>query len=681
MVSDAFCLLLCDTTDKVQLELIQDFALPMTATKIKQTADGQLILAAGVYPPMVKAFSTEDLSLKFKRHLDADVVTFDVLTDDFSKMVFLRADRTFEFHGRAGIYYKTRMPIFGRDMTYHYPTCDLIAVGNSNLIYRLNLEQGRFLRPLPGSSPAINVCTLNPASGILAVGGNDGVLECWDPRDRSHLAAIRLDNQFLDSVGSITDSGFAGTLNTNYVGDTVTIERSTTSPTSGITCLKFSTDGIAIACGMASGHALLYDIRMNRPLIEKDHQFDTPITDIHFHDSSRTIISSCKKIIRIWDKDTAKTFCNIEPSFDINTTHVVPNTGMIMVGGENPRMNTYYVPDLAPAPKWASFLDNMTDELEADTKQAVYQDFKFVTREELERLGVTRLIGTPYLRAQAHGYFMDFRLYRKIRDIARPDEYREYLKQRVREQMDKKRGSRISAQPAVNLGAKVNQEFLDQLAHKKGASTAEKVATDSRFARMFEDPSMAIDTKSEAYKRTNPRPFAQQLNSFEDEENENGDAHDEPEDDVMVDAYGFTDEDLGRKKENGKSGSDRKTNGKRSAADPISSKLVSKISGDYDDEDMPPKKKMRLVEASEQHDSPFAASEIKRKRLTQSFASRLATEDFDTTDTKAMTMGPLQMTFVPQADKNEKAHEKEARAIRKERNKERRSIKGIRKTY
>lgn len=662
----------------------------MTASKLRRSADGQLIFATGSYPPMVKAFSTEDLSLKFKRHLDADVVTFEVLTDDFSKMVFLREDRTFEFHGRAGIYYKTRMPIFGRDMTYHYPTCDLIAVGNSNLIYRLNLEQGRFLRPLNGSSPAINVCTLNPASGILAVGGNDGVLECWDPRDRAHLATMRIDNRFLDSIGSVADAKYA------YNGDPSSMERSATSVTSGITCLKFSNDGIAIAAGMASGHALLYDLRMNIPLLEKDHQFDTPITDIHFHDSSRTIISSCKKIIRVWDKDTAKPFCNIEPSFDINTTLVIPDTGMIMVGGENPRMNIYYVPDLAPAPKWASFLDGMTDELETDAKQAVYQDFKFLTREELDRLGVSKLIGTPYLRAHLHGYFIDFRLYRRIRDIARPDEYRDYLKQRVQEQMDKKRGSRISAQPAVRAGAKVNQEFLDKLASKKGSNAAETVATDSRFARMFQDPNMAIDTNSEAYKRTHPKTFSEQLNRFEDEDDElqarramGYEDEDEPDDEAIVDAYGFTDEDFASKKSKG-APADAKKNGKKisHSVDPISSKLIHKVASDRgitlhdnDDEFEPPNKKMRLVEASEQHDSPFAASEIKRKRLTQSFATRLATEDFDTTDSKALTMGPLQMSFLPQEDKDEKLKLKEARADRKERNKERRSIKGIKKTF
>lgn len=630
-----------------------------------------------MYPPMVKAFSTEDLSLKFKRHLDADVVNFEVLTEDYSKMVFLRSDRTFEFHGRAGVYYKTRMPIFGRDMAYHYPTCDLIAVGNSNLIYRLNLEQGRFLRPLNGSSPAINVCSLSPANGILAVGGNDGVLECWDPRDRAHLATMKIETRFMEAP-SIFDTPS---------------EHSTSSPTSGITAMRFSNDGVSIACGMASGHALLYDLRMNVPVVEKDHQFDTPITDIHFHDSSRSIISSCRKIIRVWDKDTAKTFCNVEPSFDINTTHVVPNTGMIMVGGENPRMNIYYIPDLAPAPKWAAFLDNMTDELEGDTKQAVYQDFKFITREEIERLGIGKLIGTPYLRAHMHGFFIDFRLYRRVRDIARPDEYREYLKQRVQEQMQKKRGSRIAAQPAVKLGAQVNQAYLDSLAQKKGASAASHVSGDSRFARMFQDPNMKIDTTSEAYKRTHP--FGDRLNKFESTDGENdqgaskfGYESDEIDDTgAAVDSYGFTEDDVdgALAEKNGK--------GKRTSAhqqqqqqykDPISSHAVMKSRGGRPDEygmfEPPTKKqKLRLLEASEQNDSPFQAAEEKKRRYNQSFASRLATETFDTTDSKIVTMGNLQMSFMPEADRQERRKAKAQRVERRERNKDRRSMKGIKR--
>ena len=51
-------------------------------------------------------------------------------------------------------------------------------------------------------------------------------------------------------------------------------------------------------------------------------------------------------------------------------------------------LQAYYIPTLGPAPKFAPFLDGLTEELEEDTAAAVYDDYKFVTQEELEKLGI-----------------------------------------------------------------------------------------------------------------------------------------------------------------------------------------------------------------------------------------------------------------------------------------------------
>ena len=45
---------------------------------------------------------------------------------------------------------------------------------------------------------------------------------------------------------------------------------------------------------------------------------------------------------------------------------------------------------------------------------SVYDDYQFVTRKDLEQLGLAHLIGTNLLRAYMHGYFMDVRLYKKV---------------------------------------------------------------------------------------------------------------------------------------------------------------------------------------------------------------------------------------------------------------------------
>ena len=68
---------------------------------------------------MVKCYDTQQMSEKFRRHLECEIVQFQFLSEDFSKFAFLLADRTLEFHARYGFHYRTRIPKFGRDITYH----------------------------------------------------------------------------------------------------------------------------------------------------------------------------------------------------------------------------------------------------------------------------------------------------------------------------------------------------------------------------------------------------------------------------------------------------------------------------------------------------------------------------------------------------------------------------------
>jgi ribosome biogenesis protein ENP2 len=69
----------------------------------------------------------------------------------------------------------------------------------------------------------------------------------------------------------------------------------------------------------------------------------------------------------------------------------------------------HYLPSLGPAPRWCSFLDSLTEELEESSVTEIYDDYKFVTVEQLQSLGLDHLIGTNLLRAYMHGFFMDIR--------------------------------------------------------------------------------------------------------------------------------------------------------------------------------------------------------------------------------------------------------------------------------
>ena len=62
--------------------------------------------------------------------------------------------------------------------------------GSAPEIYRLNLSEGRFLTPLPTASPAVNACGISPAHGLFGAAGEDGVLECFDLRQRAAVGTL-----------------------------------------------------------------------------------------------------------------------------------------------------------------------------------------------------------------------------------------------------------------------------------------------------------------------------------------------------------------------------------------------------------------------------------------------------------------------------------------------------------
>nr|KAG5711784.1 hypothetical protein BaRGS_023548 [Batillaria attramentaria] len=283
------------------------------------------------------------MSMKFERGLDAEVVKFIFLSDDYSKLLFLQDDRYIEFHTQFGRHHRTRIPKFGRDLSYHQTSCDAYFVG------------------------------------------------------------VR--------VGSVPE----------------------------ITSLKFR-DGLTMGLGTSTGHVLLYDIRSNKPFLTKDHMYDLPIRDITFHEPLDLVLSMDSKIVKLWDRNSS----------------------------------------LGTAPKWCAFLDNLTEELEESSTQTVYDDYKFITRKELEELGLSHLIGSNLLRSYMHGFFVDIRLYRK----KLPSVNRAMAERLLQEEEEMEAGE-------MHKKKKIKKAGVNPL-------------KDDRFKLMFENPDFQIDTMSEEYRLLNP---------------------------------------------------------------------------------------------------------------------------------------------------------------------------------
>jgi ribosome biogenesis protein ENP2 len=103
----------------------------------------------------------------------------------------------------------------------------------------------------------------------------------------------------------------------------------------------------------------------------------------------------------------------VQPTADINDIAIYQDSGLVFAALETERLGAYFIPALGPAPRWCHFLDSLTEEMEEAPSAGVYDDYKFVTAEELEKLQLGGLVGTSMLRPYMHGFFIDARLHQK----------------------------------------------------------------------------------------------------------------------------------------------------------------------------------------------------------------------------------------------------------------------------
>ena len=118
-----------------------------------------------------------------------------------------------------------------------------------------------------------------------------------------------------------------------------------------------------------------------------------PIKDLEFHPLSNTVVSMSSKQVKIWNQDNGKPHTSIESEVEYNDLCVLPDSGMIFLATEHTNMQTYFLPSLGPAPKWCPHLDSLVEDLEEEDLPAQYDDYKFVSKEELTTIGLDNLIG------------------------------------------------------------------------------------------------------------------------------------------------------------------------------------------------------------------------------------------------------------------------------------------------
>ena len=546
-----------DESIRRRIELIQDFQMPSSSTKLVQSSDGRYIMAAGTYPPRVRCYDVHELSMKFERYLNAHVTDMVMLGDDYGKMALLLDDRTIAFHAPYGAHESIRIPSFGRGMAYEPTTCEILVAAKGKQLYRVNLEEGRFSEPWSiESSTASSTCiAVGPTHPIAAVGCDDGVVRFWDNRSPDSLLKPFLS---LDVSGGTKGYGYADNPFTN---------------SAEIRSIAQDPSGLYLAAGTAGGVVALYDVRSSRPLHVMEHKHGMPIHTVRFHPYSGCILSGDEKLVKVWrykastdivsddqNSSMGSVVVNVEGTgkfshFILAGDEADPTgnrSGLLLCATDEPKMESFYIPSVGLAPKWCSFLENITEELEErdvangngtgtdsfiqDGQETVFENYKFVSRDEVESLGISNLVGTPLLRGYMHGFFMDIQLYNRVRAVANPFEYEEYRKKKLKERLEAKRASRIAPKETARVKPSVNPELADRLYEKvdntKAGKVAKQVLSDNRFGTLFTNPDFEIDEGDHAFKLRNPSGVAankkrrNDLDSDDEEDDAEGEAED-----------------------------------------------------------------------------------------------------------------------------------------------------------
>ena len=104
-----------------------------------------------------------------------------------------------------------------------------------------------------------------------------------------------------------------------------------------------------------------------------------PIVAVKYHQESKKLVTADPKIIKIFNQQDGSLFTNIEPKAHVNDVELCGETGMIFAPQEQEKIGAYFIPEMGNAPKWCSFLENLTEELEESNSTSLYDDFKFLT--------------------------------------------------------------------------------------------------------------------------------------------------------------------------------------------------------------------------------------------------------------------------------------------------------------
>ncbi|ORC87553.1 uncharacterized protein TM35_000211590 [Trypanosoma theileri] len=483
-----------------RIELIHDLEFPHFARTIFRSANGTHLFAAGDYPPRLKCFDVNQLSMKFSFNADMPILGGVSLSPDFRKFALRGEGRQITVHHSAAIVDRVRVPHTMRCLAYHPHTAELLSSGTSHEIFRLSLETGAFVESYKTQSEeGVNHVEVFKQHGMVLCAGVDGVVEAWDSRSSSCAARLTV-------AGPGASSGIHEACELRHIA-------------------ADDETGLLFSCGTEAGQVLLYDLRLHKPLIVKDHMNSLPIVKTYFFQGRSTstgeathVLSADTRSLKVWSKKDGSNFTSIETPADITDfcllrsqhnmvePYECSDSGVVCICCDTPRVQVHFIPQLGVAPRWASFLELLTEELEEKEVTTVYDDYTFIAKEEMDALGMTAedLAGGK-VRPVMHGAFIENGLLRELKAVVDPGAFNRYVQESAKRKTQQRWENRISKFKRVPTKDDDEEENGGNVGERRLTVKGEALAAakaDPRFQKAFtgsQSTSFALDPNNPEY--------------------------------------------------------------------------------------------------------------------------------------------------------------------------------------
>ncbi|CAA9986255.1 conserved Plasmodium protein, unknown function [Plasmodium knowlesi strain H] len=523
------------------VEILHDLEFSQKSEQVKISDDGRYICISGMYPPQVGLYDTKEMSIKHRRHFDEEVVNFEFLTSNYEKLAFLCKNRHLEFHNAAGKYYKMRIPKEGRNLLYNKENSNLYICSSFDEIYVLNLHKGGFEHSMSTRNEHNNFLCRNMHLPIMATGGSTGFLEIWDERVKKSISCLEIHEGeeltagcFSDSglkLGVGTEKGIVKMYDIRHSRPLLVKDHCNDLAIKKIEFVNIGKSGGGSTVSVGGGNGMFSNDRFLRsgdygPSVSGGSSSNEYVTSadancikiyserdpnlLTFHVMNRQSESGKSKggskktnAFKLLGNDT----------ISINSFTFYKNSGLCFIPCDSTNVSLYFIPYIGIAPKWCNFLDNITEELEerekydnnrndGDTQYAtsndLFDDYVFVSNEQVERMNISHLRGTPNLISYLHGYYMPSKLYTDIKSVFEADNLNQVKKAIVQRRLEKKQQMRIPDRSVM-----VNRDYVDKLLTRvnkkvdkkqKAIVEAQELLQDERFSKLFYDPEYMVET-------------------------------------------------------------------------------------------------------------------------------------------------------------------------------------------